>query len=89
MTMRGRVTGLKRPYPIQLDVNSDEDEYISRVAFDNGLSKSYFIRMKLFDAVNMKEALKFYRKKQAGQRGIWNTRKPRKRYSRALNPGKG
>lgn len=79
--MSRRQTGLKRPYPLQVDVTLEEDEFIARVSYSEGLSKSEFIRQRLFrDRLGSKhwpETLAELRKVQRGKRGIWSPRRPR------------
>lgn len=58
-------TGRKRPFTIACLVNADEDEFISREAFDLGISKSqYLLSGRLVP--DWRETLNYLRDKQKG-----------------------
>ena len=46
--MSRRKTGLIRNVVTQVDMTADENEYVSRKSFEEGMSKSGFIRQQIF-----------------------------------------
>lgn len=76
--MPRRQTGIKRPYPIQVDVTKEEDEFIARDSFDLGLTKTEYIRQAMFSGKQLKEELDVLREAQEGIRSVWKKRKKHK-----------
>lgn len=84
--MARRATGLVRPYPLQVDVSLEEDEYVSRASFHRKMTKSEFIRDALFRIAHHQWELELpglRQKQQKRNPGIWHKRAGRKRVHRA------